>query len=66
MARWSVAGSLASLAGPLVVAGGFALGWSWRWVFFALAGVLLVLAGEGGLVGATTSLVGHRPRAGTP
>lgn len=45
MARWAVAGSLASLAGPLIVAGGFALGWSWRWVFFALAGVLLVLVG---------------------
>ena len=31
MARWSFSGSLANLVGPLVLAGGFALGWGWRW-----------------------------------
>jgi FSR family fosmidomycin resistance protein-like MFS transporter len=44
MARWTVAGSLGNLAGPLLVAAGFALGLGWRWAFAALAGLALALA----------------------
>jgi FSR family fosmidomycin resistance protein-like MFS transporter len=46
MARWSAAGSLGNLIGPLMMAAGFSLGLGWRWAFLALAvfGVLLVLA----------------------
>jgi FSR family fosmidomycin resistance protein-like MFS transporter len=45
MARWTVAGSLGNLLGPLLLAGGFALGLGWRWSYLALAlfGFLLVL-----------------------
>ena len=43
MARWTLAGSLGTLAGPLLVAAGFALGLGWRWAFFALAGLGLAL-----------------------
>jgi FSR family fosmidomycin resistance protein-like MFS transporter len=43
MARWSVAGSLGNLAGPLVVAAGFVLGLGWRWAFASLAGLALLL-----------------------
>jgi FSR family fosmidomycin resistance protein-like MFS transporter len=43
MARWTVAGSLGNLLGPLILAGGFALGWGWRWAYAALAGLCLVL-----------------------
>ncbi len=43
MARWTVAGSVANLLGPLILAGGFALGFGWRWAYFAMAGVCLVL-----------------------
>ena len=43
MARWTVAGSLGNLIGPLLLAGGFALGWGWRWVYAALAGLCLAL-----------------------
>ncbi len=45
MARWSVAGSLGNLIGPLLLAGGFALEWGWRWAYFCLALGGLVLAG---------------------
>ena len=45
MARWSLSGSLANLIGPLLLAGGFALGWGWRWAFWMLAGLALLLAG---------------------
>jgi MFS transporter, FSR family, fosmidomycin resistance protein len=50
MARWTLAGSIGNLLGPLCVAGGFALALGWRWIFlaldiFALALVLLVLWG---------------------
>jgi MFS transporter, FSR family, fosmidomycin resistance protein len=37
MARWTVAGSVANLIGPLILAGGFALGFGWRWVYYAMA-----------------------------
>ncbi len=37
MARWSVAGSLGNLIGPLLLAGGFAMGMGWRWAYLALA-----------------------------
>jgi FSR family fosmidomycin resistance protein-like MFS transporter len=38
MARWTFAGSLAVVTGPLLVAGAVALGWSWRVPFWAVAG----------------------------
>lgn len=43
MARWTVAGSIGNLIGPLLLAGGFALGWGWRWVYVTLAGLCLAL-----------------------
>jgi FSR family fosmidomycin resistance protein-like MFS transporter len=43
MARWAAAGSLGGLAGPLLLAGGFALGLGWRWAFFTLSGLALLL-----------------------
>jgi FSR family fosmidomycin resistance protein-like MFS transporter len=45
MARWTVAGSLANLLGPLILAGGFALGFGWRWAYFGMALICLVLVG---------------------
>jgi FSR family fosmidomycin resistance protein-like MFS transporter len=45
MARWTVAGSVANLIGPLVLAGGFALGFGWRWAYFGMAIICLVLVG---------------------
>ena len=45
MARWTVAGSLANLIGPLILAGGFALGFGWRWAYFGMALMCLVLVG---------------------
>jgi MFS transporter, FSR family, fosmidomycin resistance protein len=49
MARWTAAGSIGNLVGPLLVAGGFALGLGWRWAFFGLAGLaaVLILAAAG-------------------
>ena len=43
MARWTVAGSVANLLGPLILAGGFVLGFGWRWAYFAMAGICLML-----------------------
>ncbi|OGO41633.1 MAG: hypothetical protein A2W36_06740 [Chloroflexi bacterium RBG_16_58_14] len=43
MARWTVAGSLGNLFGPLFVAAGFALVLGWRWVFAVLAVLALLL-----------------------
>jgi FSR family fosmidomycin resistance protein-like MFS transporter len=43
MARWTLFGSVANLAGPLLVAGGLALGLGWRWAFYLLAALLLLL-----------------------
>lgn len=43
MARWTVSGSVANLVGPLFLAGGFALGFGWRWAYFAMAVICLVL-----------------------
>ena len=43
MARWTAAGSLGNVAGPLIVAGGFALALGWRWIFFVLAALVLAL-----------------------
>jgi FSR family fosmidomycin resistance protein-like MFS transporter len=43
MARWTVTGSIANLVGPLLLAGGFALGFGWRWAFFAMAAICLLL-----------------------
>ena len=44
MARWTVAGSLGNLIGPLMVAAGFNQGWGWRWSFTALSLLALALA----------------------
>jgi len=46
MARWAISGSLANLIAPLIMAGGFALGWGWRWAYVSLFiwGVLLTLS----------------------
>lgn len=45
MARWTVAGSLGNLLGPLLLAGIFAVGLSWRYGYggLALLGVVLVM-----------------------
>ena len=45
MARWMVAGSVANLMGPLILAGGFTLGFGWRWAYFGMAVLCLVLVG---------------------
>lgn len=37
MVWWTVAGSIGVAAGPLVLAGALALGWSWRTVYIAIA-----------------------------
>lgn len=43
MARWTVAGSLGTVLGPLVLAGGFALAFDWRWAFAGLGLMAFVL-----------------------
>jgi FSR family fosmidomycin resistance protein-like MFS transporter len=45
MARWTVAGSLGNLLGPLLLAGIFAVGLSWRYGYggLALLGIILVM-----------------------
>ncbi|HWQ84421.1 MAG TPA: MFS transporter, partial [Anaerolineales bacterium] len=43
MARWTAAGSIGNLLGPLILAGSLSLGWGWRWTFVALAGLAVVL-----------------------
>jgi FSR family fosmidomycin resistance protein-like MFS transporter len=43
MARWTVSGSIANLLGPLILAGGVAAGLGWRWVYFSMAAMCLVL-----------------------
>ncbi len=43
MARWTLAGSIANLVGPLILAAGLAVGFGWRWLYFAMAGLCLVL-----------------------
>ena len=45
MARWTLAGSIANFLGPLILAGGFALGLGWRWAYFSMAGICLLLVG---------------------
>ena len=46
MARWTFAGSLGVVLGPLLVGGAAFIGFGWRGVFFILAGLaVLVLAG---------------------
>jgi FSR family fosmidomycin resistance protein-like MFS transporter len=44
MARWTLAGSVGVVAGPLVLAGAIAVGAGWREVFAALAGAALLVA----------------------
>ncbi len=43
MARWTASGSIGNLVGPLLVAGGFALALSWRWIYLGLAVLCLGL-----------------------
>lgn len=43
MARWTFAGSLGVVTGPLVLSAALALSFGWRSVFFALAGLTLVI-----------------------
>jgi FSR family fosmidomycin resistance protein-like MFS transporter len=43
MARWTLAGSLGNLIGPLFVAGGFAIALGWRWIFLVLAIMAITL-----------------------
>lgn len=43
MARWSVAGSLGNLIGPLILAGAFAMALGWRPVYSGLAGIYLAM-----------------------
>ena len=45
MARWTVSGSVANLVGPLILAAGFALGLGWRWAFYAMAVLCVILVG---------------------
>jgi len=45
MARWSLAGSLGSLAGPLGLAAILFVGLSWRWAFAGIAAAALLLVG---------------------
>jgi len=43
MARWTLFGSAGNLIGPLIAAGLFALGLSWRWNYIYLAALALLL-----------------------
>ncbi len=43
MARWTLAGSIGNLVGPILLAGVFAAGLTWRWGYWALAAVALPL-----------------------
>lgn len=43
MARWTLFGSIGNLAGPLIAAGLFAAGLSWRWNYVYLAALALLL-----------------------
>jgi FSR family fosmidomycin resistance protein-like MFS transporter len=66
MARWSLAGSLGSLVGPVALAGVLLAGSSWRWVFAALAVAALLLASLLGRRRFPADLPNHRhPNAGS-
>ncbi|RPI84638.1 MAG: MFS transporter, partial [Chloroflexi bacterium] len=41
VARWSLAGTVGNLVGPLLLAGGLALGFGWRWLYLGLALICL-------------------------
>jgi FSR family fosmidomycin resistance protein-like MFS transporter len=45
MARWTLAGSLGDVLGPLLVSAGFSLALGWRWAFgmLAVAAILLIV-----------------------
>ena len=43
MARWTAAGSIGNLLGPLALAAGLSFGWGWRWAFMCLAVMALLL-----------------------
>ena len=61
MARWTLFGSLGNLIGPLLLAGGFTMALGWRWSFFFLAGLALILTLAVGL-----SQLPSRPAAQKP
>ena len=43
MARWTVAGSIGNLVGPLLLAIGFSQDWGWRWAYVSLSMLALAL-----------------------
>jgi MFS transporter, FSR family, fosmidomycin resistance protein len=43
MARWTFAGSVGVVAGPLALGGAVALGWNWRGLFVFFAGLTFIL-----------------------
>jgi MFS transporter, FSR family, fosmidomycin resistance protein len=43
MARWTFAGSLGVVSGPLALAGSSLLGWGWRGTFVGMVGLMLLL-----------------------
>ncbi|HSR23622.1 MAG TPA: MFS transporter [Candidatus Eisenbacteria bacterium] len=43
MARWTLAGSVGAVLGPLLLTAALTAGFGWRWVFFALALLMLPL-----------------------
>lgn len=43
MARWTAAGSVGNLLGPLLVSASLALALGWRWLFYGIAGLVLFL-----------------------
>jgi FSR family fosmidomycin resistance protein-like MFS transporter len=60
MARWTFAGSLGVVLGPLLLGGAAFIGFGWRGVFFVLAGLsVLILAGAWRIL--PRSLVEHPP-----
>lgn len=62
MARWTVFGSLGNLLGPLLLAGVFTLGMSWRWGYFSLAILalpLVLLAGVSAFPLPVAAQAGH-------
>jgi len=62
MARWTFAGSVGVVAGPLLLSGLAFLGLGWRGVFFALAGITVIV-----LVFAWQRVPGtHRDRSALP
>jgi FSR family fosmidomycin resistance protein-like MFS transporter len=60
MARWSLAGSLGSLIGPLISAGILSMGMSWRWAFVGMAAAAFMLVALLACRQFPTDLLNHR------